>query len=154
MITIIEADGNKYAWLDVSRDKKGYLSAPQLVLTLMHLFHYQKYYDQIYSTSEQHVQTIVIRFMHRPRSTCFFALFLPILEFYVKSCAMEWTILLVYVPFPDKTDVNNSFVNSGVRKLPWSSWFSPGDHDTNTSGALRSSCLIILTILFIVSLVS
>ena len=89
MITIIEADGNKYAWVDVSRDKKGYLSAPQLVSTLMHLFHYQKYYDQIYSTSEQHVQTIFIRFMHRPRSTCFFALFLPILEFYVKSCAME-----------------------------------------------------------------
>ena len=23
MITIIEAEGNKYAWLDVSRDKKG-----------------------------------------------------------------------------------------------------------------------------------
>ena len=128
MITIIEAEGNKYAWLDVSRDKKGvwlFICSSagfdsNASISLSEIL-WPNLFNQRTAFTE-----FVIRFMHRPRSTCFFALFLPILEFYVKSCAMEWTIFLVYVPFPDKTDVSNSFVNSRFRKLPWSSWFSPG----------------------------
>ena len=75
-----------------------------------------------------------------------FFFFLPIMEIpYLRDEWTRWGILLVHLPFPDKTDVNNSVVSPGVWKFLR---FSPGGHDTNTSGALRSSCLIILPMLF------
>ena len=63
---------------------------------------------------------------------------------------MEWTrriILLGHLPFPDKIDVNKSFVSSGLWKLP-------EGHEANKSGAQWSSGRIILPMHFIVSLVS
>ena len=69
-------------WMWVGTRKVfGYLSAPQLVLTPMHLFHYRKYYDQIYSTSEQHLQSLLFVLCTDHAQHAFLLFFFPYWSF-------------------------------------------------------------------------
>ena len=131
----------------------GYLLAPQLILSSMHLFHHRKYYDQSDSTSEQHLPILLFVLCSHQAQRGFWFFFFPywncilnIVQWNKQDRKFFWWIYLYQIKL---------MLTTCLWVQEFGNFLEVADflQDT-TSGALKSSCLIILSMLFIVSLVS